>query len=69
MYIVKKHNSKLVIAKDNLIVYQMPFWIKINQRSDLQELADEFNKIGNRCIVSIMNFETKFNTKNKLQKY
>jgi hypothetical protein len=59
MYVVEKINKRIVIVLDNEIVYSMPFWVQIKSRLDMQQLADQFNAAGMRCIDSIMAFETK----------
>ena len=62
MYVVEKINKRIVIVLDREIVYSMPFWVKIQSRTDMQELADCFNAAGTRCIDCIMEFETKYST-------
>ena len=62
MYTARKINKRMVIMLDNELVYTMPFWVQIQSREDMQELADKFNTAGCRCIDAIMEFETKFST-------
>ena len=59
-YKAKKINKKMVIVQNDEIVYTMPDWIRIVSRKDIEELADKFNQANDRCIISIMEFETKF---------
>ena len=59
-YKAKKINKRMVIVQNDEIVYTMPDWIRIVSRKDIEELADKFNQANDRCIISIMEFETKF---------
>ena len=66
MYQVKKINKRLVIVKDNIVVYTMPNWLRITSKKDLEELAVKFNQSNKRCIDSIMHFETKFSPRSSV---
>jgi hypothetical protein len=63
MFKVLKKNQRLVIVDmNNNVAYAMPFWIHVNNRADLQHLADQFNLIGDTNITAIIQFESKFST-------
>ena len=66
MYQVKKINKRLVIVKDNVVVYTMPNWLRITSKKDLEELAVKFNQSNKRCIDSIVQFETKFSPRSSV---
>ena len=66
MYQVKKINKRLVIVKDNIVVYTMPNWLRITSKKDLEELAVKFNQSNKRCIDSIIHFETKFSPRSSV---
>ena len=56
----------MVIVNNDKVIYNMPFWVKIKQRKDIEDLADSFNKTKKRCIDSIIEFETKFSPRSSI---
>lgn len=64
--VAKKINKKMVIVNNDKVIYNMPFWVKIKQRKDIEDLADSFNKTKKRCIDSIIEFETKFSPRSSI---
>jgi hypothetical protein len=63
--IAKKINKKMIIVDGDEVIYNMPYWIQIRHRRDLEELADCFNQANKRCIDCIIEFETKFSVVKK----
>lgn len=59
MYEVRKINKRLVIACDGRVVYSMPWWVRVTDRSNMQWLADRFNAAGTDDITAIMEFESR----------
>lgn len=68
-YIIKKINKKLHIINSETqeLVYTPPDFVIINTRANLQKLANDFNELGERDILNIIAFESKYTR--KLQKY
>jgi hypothetical protein len=55
----------MIIVDGDEVIYNMPYWIQIRHRRDLEELADCFNQANKRCIDCIIEFETKFSVVKK----
>lgn len=62
MHEVRKVNGRLVITSDGVVIYGMPFWVRISNRDDLRWLAERFDLEGGPDISAIMEFETRHST-------
>jgi hypothetical protein len=59
MYEVRKINKRLVVVDSTgAVAYSMPSWIRVTDRSEMQQLADRFNELGTNDIGAIMEFES-----------
>lgn len=65
MHEVVKRNGRLVIVRDGMVVYHMPWWVRVASRDDLRWLADRFNLSGTDDITAIMEFESRHSTVGK----
>jgi len=62
MYEVRKLNKRLVITHHGKVAYSMPWWVRVDNRDQLQWLADGFNAAGTDDIAAIMEFEARHST-------
>lgn len=65
MFAIKKVNKKLHIVENDAIVYTVPNFIRSVNRMQLNELVKSFNSLNQRSIDAIIDWESKFNPKNK----
>lgn len=67
MHEVRKVNGRLVIVRDGVVVYHMPWWVRVARREDLRWLAERLDRAGGDDIASVVEFEARYSTVGKRQ--